>query len=90
MVYVKSSDSARNLSSDRFASPIQQIQTDNFTVENGALRSQSGQSFPQDFKTLVRVSTAGDQAALPVLDIGQRSEPVVLQLKNPIGIVKSR
>ena len=54
---------------DGAASPIQQlfelahtagIEGDDLAVENGALCSQSGQSFPQDFKTFVGVSSARD------------------------------
>jgi len=42
--------------------------------------NQSGQSFPQDFKTLVRVSTAGE-AAITIFHVGQRPKSIV-QISN--------
>jgi len=80
----------------RFASPIQQlfklahtagIEGDDFAVENGAPCSQSGQSFPQDFKTLVGVSSARNQTTVAVFEIGEGPEAIVL-LEEPIGMIE--
>lgn len=56
--------------------------------EDGATRLEARQRVSQYFETLVRVSAARDQAALPVLHVGQRAKAVVLEFEQPILIIE--
>jgi len=64
------------------------VQADNLPVKNGVLHAQPCQVVAQGFEAFVRITIAGNQAALPVFDVGQRAETVVLQLKQPVRIVE--
>ena len=58
-----------------------------FAVEDGILHTQVSADPPsQVFEVAERVAIPGDEIALPVLDIGERSEFVDFQLENVVSL----
>ena len=64
-------------------------QGDDFTVQDCAFRLDSlGHRRTQVRERLKRVLFSRDQADRPGFQVRERAEPVILQLKKPIGVIK--
>src|SRR5271166_7074769 len=64
------------------------IEAHDFTVENRALYRQLVEGFLQRLERLEAVQVPRDQFAFASIDVGERSEAVVFQFENVLGIIE--
>jgi hypothetical protein len=64
------------------------VEAYDFTVQDGVLNGQFAERFLQRMERLEVVAVAADEFAFSVFDVSQRSEAVMFQLEDVVGVVE--
>ena len=66
------------------------IEADDLTIEHSLTRTRNPQRFSEFCEGVEGMAVAGNQLSTMVLDDSQGTKPVVLQLKDPLGMVEGQ
>ncbi len=64
------------------------VETDNLAIEHSRASTRRSHCLAKRIERVERVTVAGDELGSPVLNDGERTEPVVLQLEDPLGVIE--